>query len=80
MPTIGARCHELQITDAHAIWRIVYRIDHDAIFILHVFNKETNKTPKDVIDVCRDRLRDYDSEAGEAKEVEEKSLEDRNGC
>jgi phage-related protein len=34
MPSIGARCHELRINDENATWRIVYRIDSDAIVIL----------------------------------------------
>ena len=62
MPTIGKRCHELRITDSNSIWRLVYRIDEDAIVILEVFEKKTSKTPKRIIDVCKDRLRDYDYE------------------
>ena len=31
MPSIGPHCHELRITDKDKIWRIVYRIDSDAI-------------------------------------------------
>ena len=62
MPTIGKRCHELRITDTNVIWRIIYRIDEDAIVILEVFDKKTNKTPKGVINTCKDRLRDYDNE------------------
>jgi phage-related protein len=60
MPTIGRRCHELRITDKDVTWRVVYRIDTDAIVLLDVFEKKTSKTPKKVIDVCKDRLRDYD--------------------
>lgn len=59
MPTVGPRCHELRITDEGRIWRIIYRIDADAIIILEVFNKTTNKTPKTVIEVCKRRLRNY---------------------
>lgn len=62
MPTIGRRCHELRITDNNVIWRIVYRTDEDAIVILEVFEKKTNQTPKSVIDICKNRLRDYDNE------------------
>lgn len=61
MPSIGKRCHELRINDADSTWRIIYRIDPDAIIILEVFAKKTNKTPKKVIDVCQRRLRHYDS-------------------
>lgn len=60
MPTIGARCHELRIRDGRIFWRIIYRIDPDAILILEVFKKKTNKTPKHVIDNCKRRLTLYD--------------------
>lgn len=61
MPSIGARCHELRIDDENKTWRIVYRIDSDAIVILEVFEKKTQKTPKEVIDNCRRRIRLYES-------------------
>lgn len=61
MLTVGPRCHELRITDESRIWRIIYRIDADAIIILEVFSKTTNKTPKNVIEVCKRRLKDYDA-------------------
>jgi phage-related protein len=60
MPSIGSHCHELRITDNDNIWRIIYRIDADAIVILEVFQKKTGKTPKPVIDVCKSRMRMYD--------------------
>jgi phage-related protein len=61
MPAIGARCHELRIQDAGITWRLVYRTDPDAVVILEVFGKKTRTTPRDVIDRCRRRLRDYDN-------------------
>ena len=60
LPAIGARCHELRIDAAKVTWRIIYRIDEDAIVILEVFEKRTRQTPQPVIDVCQRRLRDYD--------------------
>lgn len=60
MPAIGARCHELRIPDERATWRIVYRLDPDAIPIAEVFSKKTQATPAHVIAVCRRRLRAYD--------------------
>ena len=60
MPTIGRRCHELRINDETETCRIVYRIDLDAIVIVHAFSKKTGKTPRTVIDLCRARLRAYD--------------------
>jgi phage-related protein len=60
MPSIGLHCHELRIRDADRTWRIVYRIDRDAVVIVEVFAKTTQTTPKAVIDVCRRRLQQYD--------------------
>jgi phage-related protein len=61
LPTIGRRCHELRIVDAEVTWRIVYRIDADAVVIADVFAKKTRATPKAVIDTCRARLARYDA-------------------
>jgi phage-related protein len=61
MPSIGKRCHELRIQDRNKTWRIVYRIDADAIVILEVFEKKTQQTPKSVIDTCKERIKDYDA-------------------
>ena len=60
MPSIGSRCHELRINDQNVTWRIVYRVDPDAIVIVEVFKKSTAKTPMAVMDVCKRRLRIYD--------------------
>jgi len=51
MPGIGKNCHKLRVNDENSIWRIIYRIDNDAIVILEVFNKKTHQTPNKVIDV-----------------------------
>jgi phage-related protein len=59
-PEIGKRCHELRIRDGNVIWRIVYRIDEDAIVAVEIFKKKTRATPKSVVDVCRSRLAKYD--------------------
>jgi phage-related protein len=61
MPGIGPRCHELRIQDAGATWRIIYRIDVDAIIVVEVFSKKSAATPKAIIDACRRRLREYDN-------------------
>lgn len=60
MPSIGKGCHELRITDKNVIWRIVYRIDPDAILIADVFKKKTQQTPKQVISDSQRRLKRYD--------------------
>ena len=60
MPPIGARCHELRVPDQDHTWRIIYRIDDDAILIGEVFAKKTQTTPQDVIDNSRRRFAIYD--------------------
>ena len=60
MPSIGKRCHELRVNDENKAWRLVYRLDPDAIVILEVFEKKTSKTPKSVIDTCQQRLKAYE--------------------
>ena len=63
MPSIGRRCHELRVVDRKATWRIVYRIDVDAILILEVFSKKATRTPQNVLETCRERIRRYDHES-----------------
>ena len=60
MPSVGSRCHELRINDESVTWRIIYRLDADAIVILEVFSKKSRATPKAVIDACKRRLKDYE--------------------
>jgi phage-related protein len=60
MPRIGARCYELRIVDEQVTWRIMYRIDDDAIVIAEVFAKKTQATSKKVIDTCKNRYKGYD--------------------
>ena len=62
MPSIGRRVHELRVDDRETrkAWRIVYRIDSDAILVVHWFEKKTQATPRRVVDLCRRRLGDYD--------------------
>ena len=61
MPDIGRRCHELRVLDETRTWRIVYRIDSNAILVVEIFDKKTQKTPKEVIRNCQQRLRMYDT-------------------
>ena len=60
MASIAPRCHELRIIDADKTWRILYRIDEDAIVIFEVFAKKTGTIPKNVVEKCKKRLRAYD--------------------
>lgn len=60
MPSIAPHCHELRVNDKNGTWRIIYRIDLDAILILEVFQKKTKQTPQKVIEICQRRLQQYD--------------------
>jgi phage-related protein len=60
MPSIAHRCHELRINDKQGTWRIIYRLDSDAIIVLEVFQKKTNQTPHKVAEICQQRLQRYD--------------------
>ncbi len=60
--TIGKRCHELRIQDENVTWRIIYRIDSDAIIIGEIFAKKDRNTPKKVIESSKKRFKDYDQE------------------
>lgn len=60
MPAVGRRCHELRIHDGDLTWRILVRLDPDAIVIADVFAKKTKKTSRKDLERARSRLRDYD--------------------
>jgi len=67
MPSIGVRCHELRINDENLTWRIIYRIYTDAILILEVFEKKTSKTPKSILEICKQRIKLYQADVKEWK-------------
>ena len=60
MPSIGSRCHELRINDKAETWRLIYRLDVDAVIIGEVFSKKTRNTPRTVIETCKARFKQYD--------------------
>jgi phage-related protein len=59
MPAIGPRCHELRVNDRNQTWRVIYRLEPDAVVILEAFNKKTEQTPDAVMTACRRRLKLY---------------------
>jgi phage-related protein len=60
MAAVGPRCPELRIVDTDKTWRLMYRLDPDAVVIADVVQKTTQQTPARVIADCRRRLRLYD--------------------
>jgi len=61
MPGLGLHCRELRITDGPKNWRLIYRVDDDAVLILEVFLKKSRQTPRSVLEVCKKRMRLYDA-------------------
>jgi hypothetical protein len=37
LPIVGPRCGALRVRDGHHNWRIMYRVDPDAILVLEVY-------------------------------------------
>jgi phage-related protein len=67
MPSVARDRHELRVRDAGHQWRVIYRLDHDAIVIAEVFAKTTARVPTEIIEVCRQRLRRYDNAQAQAQ-------------
>lgn len=64
MSSIARRCVELRIPDGEHTWRIICRVDPDAVIVAAVFSKKTQQTPQQVIEASRRRLREYDRITG----------------
>lgn len=67
LPDVGPRCGALRVRDAEHNWRIMYRIDSDAVLVVEVYAKKTRKIPDEVIERCKKRLKQYDAAARAAK-------------
>lgn len=62
LPELGPRCHELRVHDGDLTWRLIYRLDWDAVVLVEVFCKKTRTTPDSVLTTCRQRLKEYDDD------------------
>jgi phage-related protein len=67
LPIVGPRCGALRVRDGEHNWRIMYRVDADAVLVLEVYAKKTRTIPQEVIERCKKRLKDYDDTAKAAK-------------
>ncbi len=66
LPVLGPRCGALRVRDKQHNWRIVFRVDADAVLVLEVYAKKTRKIPLEVMDRCKKRLKEYDEIAKKA--------------
>ena len=67
MPAIGPRCHELRIQDESLTWRIIFRLDADAVVVAEVARKKTQRTPQSILEACKRRLAQFDRDLEESK-------------
>ena len=59
MPTIGSGVREIRIRDAAGAFRVVYVAKlADTIYVLHCFQKKTEKTSKTDLDLASKRYRE----------------------
>ncbi len=59
MSSIGTGAYEIRIRDVSGIFRVIYVAKFkEAVFILHCFQKKSEKTAKPDIDLARSRLKE----------------------
>lgn len=65
MPTIGQGVREIRIRAATGAFRVIYVAKFaDAVYVLHCFQKKTQKTSKADLDLAEKRYRDLLKELG----------------
>lgn len=65
MPTIGQGVREIRIRDLSGAFRVVYVAKFaDAVYVLHCFQKKTQKTSKMDLDLAESRYRELIKELG----------------
>ena len=66
MATIGKGVQEIRIRDENGAFRVIYVAKFsDAIYVLHCFQKKTQKTSKTDIDLAAKRYGDLVKELGQ---------------
>jgi phage-related protein len=59
MPTVGAGVHEIRVWDESGTYRVLYVAKfEEAVYVLHVFEKRSQKTAKGDIHLAQDRYAD----------------------
>jgi len=65
MPTVGAGVQEIRIQDAAGAFRVIYVAKlADAVYVLHCFQKKTQKTAKGDLELAAKRYRDLMKQGG----------------
>ena len=59
MPTIGLGVKEIRVRNQFGAFRTIYIIKRrSSIFVLHAFEKKTQKTPQKDVDLAKERLKE----------------------
>ena len=59
MPTVGASVKEIRVKDAAGAFRVIYLAKlADAVYVLHCFQKKTQQTRQEDIELARKRFKD----------------------
>ena len=66
MNTVGQGVKEIRIRDAAGAFRVIYVANFaDAVYVLHCFQKKSQKTSKADLDLASKRYRDLLQEIGQ---------------
>lgn len=58
MTTIGAGVREIRVQDERCAWRVIYLCDRpEGVYVLHAFQKKTERTSQRDIELARERFR-----------------------
>ena len=59
MASVGSGVKEIRVRDEHGIFRVIYVAKFsDAIYVLHCFQKKTQQTSQQDIDLAKSRYKD----------------------
>lgn len=59
MPSVGAGTYEIRVSDADGIARLTYVAKfRSTVYVLHVFEKKTQRTPRANIDKAKQRCKE----------------------
>jgi phage-related protein len=58
MPTIGKGVEEIRIRDDSGTYRVIHTKFADAVFVLHAFQKKTQRTSQRDIEIAKARFRE----------------------
>jgi len=70
MPAVGSGAQEIRIKEESGIFRVLYAAKfEDAVYVLHCFQKKTQRTAKNDIDLARGRYGDHQGERAMSEET-----------